>query len=441
MGLRVLAPFLLGLAVGIAVGLAWRGSEPAARAPRATDEARTSRPDAARSPARADVPAKPRRTGDAVAPAGEGRIVRRDTDAPPWEEARGWLVVDCRGSTVEAGNEMVLGRTMFGETEAVFPAEIEHGVARYLLGPGSFEVSWAEPERGRRRVRVRVAAGETTLVRLADPRQPEEDPVPAGFGRLHVTVFDLGGRRVPDVAVMLHGPGVTGIERGSIRTEASGSGHANVLPGRYRLVIGDQAQQVDVAAARTVPLVFRYVQEGEVEIRCPLGGEFFLTLPGRPHAINPCGYLTDPPLVRLLYVLPGTYDLYLQGLEEEGARFLQPVHVPRLGRTAVVARLPGGTIHVRIHGDGTPPRREIGEPGRLMAQRLDRRTAPHEVKTWVSYAAHAGARRFPGTAKFQYLPPGRWRIRYAPTGFHPIETEVDVGRELAEVSLRLRRKP
>ena len=275
-------------------------------------------------------------------------------------------------------------------------------------------------------------------MRTAEPRRLDEHPIAPGFGRLRVSVYDLSGKPLPEVEVTIFGPGLGGIEEDELQTDAQGSTYADVRPGHYRVVFGSQAQRLDVPEDESVHAVFRYYDEGEIEIRSPLAGNAWLREAGGPDSETaPAAFRVEEGKMVLRYVRPGSHDLYLQGNLEQMPRPLGRVSVQPRRRTVFVPQLPAGGIDVRVEGTNPLPSERTPY---ATATLLGAPRPPQRVLRNVVFTSINGGWDFPGRAEFRWLPAGRWRIEYQLKGFRPARAEVSVGAEIVPLTLRLESK-
>ena len=430
--MRVLLWLALGLMVGTGIG--WvLGSERALPQRSVRSEANREGRAILETGARTAERPVPERTPDnAPSPAPHSPSSARETDDAPLSAASqslGTLIVECDGERVTIDDISVSAMDMWGdEREASFEEVDDKTSLRvtYHLWPGEATVHWYDDEN--RRVRVRIAAGETVVVRTDGPRTQEDDPIPARLGRLTVWMYDLNGKPVADGGFKIAGPGPSGIMEDSTEVDGTGRTTLDLRPGRYRLTAGSQFHDVTVRAQQTERVEFRYENEGEIEFDAYAKGSCRLLRAGdgepAPHAYQYAGNTW-----RLLYVTPGTYELLLHFTGEAQSRNLGRVLVSARMTTKLDPKLPSGNVTVVLRGDSTPTTYQ----GMLVA--LDATGPPGSVRTRPVFVKSAGQWR--AELRFWHLPAGPWRLTYAPDGIVPVTRDIDVADKPVRLTIDL----
>ena len=430
--MRALLWVALGLIVGIGIG--WvLGGERASRHRSVRSEAnREGRAIFEPGARNAKRPAPEHAPDSAPSPAPHSPSSARDADDTPLNAAPpmlGTLIVECDGKRVTIDDFSVSAMDMWGDEGEASPEEIDDETSlsvTYRLWPGEATVYWYDEED--RRIRVRIAAGKTVVVRTDGPRAQDEDPIPPRLGRLTVWMYDRSGKPVADGGFDITGPGPSGIMEDSTEVDGTGRTTLDLRPGRYRLTAGSQFHDVTVRAQQTERVEFRYENEGEIEFETYAKGSCQLVRAGdgefAPHAYQYAGNTW-----RLLYVTPGTYELLVHFTGEARSRNLGPVLVSARMTTKFDPKLPSGNVTVVLRGDETPTLYKA----QLIA--LDATGPPASVKTRPVSVKSAGHWR--AELRYWHLPAGTWRLTYAPEGFVPVTRDIEVDDKPVEVTIDL----
>ncbi len=351
--------------------------------------------------------------------------------------AQGILEIDFRGSDVVPGDVTVSGRSIWDEIEEVAAFEANDGVERYKLWPVDYLLEWHDGLE--RRVRVRIIAGETKTIRLADSGGENENPVPAGKGRLRVSVFDLDGNPLGDIEAIAYGRGASEVEDAYLEIEGNGRGAWDLRPGKYRVQVGSRFQPALLEAGEETALVFRYGSEGELIISCPLSGYPVLRPVGGKRHEAPIGsrWLSEEAR-RLVYVRPGTWEVLYHVTGESGPRNFGTVRIDARRRTHLKAPLPRGGIRLRVECLGAPPLRQYSA---FALQRVDSDEQPVSILRQLRVESKDDATlEWPGTLDIPHVPAGLWEATCRSRGYDCDTVRVTVADTMADLTLQLRKR-
>ena len=344
------------------------------------------------------------------------RSTRRETSAPveePGTEPGTEPVFDTGEDSGEppsgaCGEEEKNGRlTVVGVEQAMFMTRekgeihnliLEEG-AIIIVEPGNYHVWWL---RGAERfgVPVTIVAGELTRVDAVAPAKPL---VPDGFGVVGVRVAASWGGTMAHVGVWFVREGF----RYGQTTDQQGCASVELLPGKYRVVVGDFSRTVTIGLGEQRLLEIQHRGQGDLLFDLPSLRDT------QRLALRPVGgeavrvterYVAPPVLVKgiqvgFVYVKAGEYDVvHLHDRDQtRGGTLLGRVSIESGRTTRFSSTLPKGglAIHATIRRAGETPVATVetlrGEY--IGSVRLSRRVG----------SAHVGY--------MQVLQPGPYRIR------------------------------
>lgn len=410
---------LLGFGCGLVIGLAWRPQLPARGADRALPVPPAPDTRGAPAPPPPRAPEPPEATpGEAAPPEagleeGTGQLVLDFVTAEGYPRA--WVEDrDLEGRPTREEGEEDVAREEDGSWAAT-------GTVTFTLTPGSYVLWWQTGSGfGRRRARVRVAAGRVTRLATDDG---EEAPLPPGMGRLDVTVHTPEGGVRPDVDVHLYGA-QQGIDR---TTDTAGRCRFEVRAGTYGIHVGSVRRTATVRAGETAALDVRHENEGDLILDPPPPGEV------QVEPVHPLGSLVFRPwrtdhAVGLLFLPAGEYILRCS-LGEDDFRELGTVLVEAGRTTRFAPQLPSGSLVVRFPSANADWHR---------VRPTVRLAAPDGGHVCVRQATYY-AQEPPWMATFPCLAPGRYRLQIEAPGCEDYEEWVDVAD--MEVVRRVRLTP
>ncbi|MCK6460178.1 MAG: hypothetical protein L6Q95_09830, partial [Planctomycetes bacterium] len=410
--MRLLGLLLLAAAVGFAVG---RLTAPEAGGRGGERRSRQAAPPTFPVPLPAPAPASPApepSEAPADPPEGTGWLEVSTVGAPRWEEI-----------TLEAPS-------LRGEWQTI-EFDLDEPVTRMEVAACRYRIlARAAGDLSPRTWHFAIEPGATVRIDLGAAPTPDRFPIPAGLGRLDFEVHDMDGAPLAGAMLAVRRLGPPSGEDGEIANE-EGKGRLHLIPGRYFVAMGAQHRTVQVEAGTAVEVVFRYADEGEVVLDESIGRDAFLEFVrggegphvSRVHATT----LFGSPTPRLVYVRPGLHQVRL----DDGCRDRSPlgeIDVRPGSVTTFGAGLPAGglEIHVKGFGDASRFPLEITAPdGATFRASLSYR--------FITSANGDGSTDV--LSEIRYLPRGRYRVRFDYHGWQPAVADVDVGEDVASVTL------
>ena len=424
--LRILLAFVAGVGVGLL--LAYDPPQPK-RSARPQSESARYIPQ--RQPERRAPPEAPATTN--TNPEERQVVFAEDPNEVP-EGSQGTLEIDFGDSPVQPGHLVVKGTNILGEIEDISPDELVGDVERYILWPVEYTVEWYHE--GKQQLRVRVEAGAVTHLRMADPQGDRGIPVPPDKGRLDIRVFGLDGLPLGDAFVLVHGRGAYTIESEAIETDARGRADCDLRPGAYRIQLGSRIEAATLVAGKRTMLEIRYGSEGELIVDCPLPGYPRLAPVGGVPPISRIGAATRS--ARLLYVRPGTWDLYYDASGETLMRRLGRVRIEAGRVTRFAPTLPTGGLRVRLPCIGAPP---LQGWATVNLKRLDVEGDPPEIYRPIPIRKDdTGVPTWPAAITIRHLPPGLWEASGYAVGYTWDKVRISVTDKMVDLTLRLEKQ-
>jgi hypothetical protein len=333
---------------------------------------------------------------------------------PSDEEEDGTLEIDFDGFPGDP-TAWVGWRTIRGGVEE-WDQSVEDGgtVVTFVLDPGSYDAWWLDVGGRRLGTRVVVEAGRTTSVRAVDHRGAP--PIPPGLGVLDVFVAASWGGGLA-TRVDLVG------QDAEIYTNSLGHASATVLPGRYRVRIGDRESAVAVQAGQVTTHHIGHGNEGDLVI-----------LPAdlrRPPRVAPVGDGLRPDQPQQIqleggdawmfpYLAAGDYCVFLVNSDEDTLGIPLGRATVRPGQTTRFAsEIPRGGVAVIVPTTGPRPERS------LLVRRLvaDQPSIESLVLHWL------------GDRTSVTLAPGRYVMTASIEGHQPASVEVEVADRVVQVTL------
>jgi len=416
---RLVALLLVAVAIGFAIGRLTAPEAGGLRGQRSAAQSGAPAPPAepiVQAPAGTVSPPPPRSTEPPREPTdGRGFLEVSSEGAPSWEE-------------IKLESPSLRGEWVSRWFRPEGPA------SRIEMVAGDYRIlARATGDLSPRTWRFTIEPGTTVRVDLGAPPTPELFPIPEGLGRLDFEVYGLDGAPLGGAKLVVRRRGAWSEEDEEV-ANADGGGRLHLVPGEYLAAMGAQHKTVRVDPGREVRAVFRYADEGELEIEEPLRDirlEPVLDAEG-PHAttVYESAYLPSS-LPRLVYVRPGRHRVRLadecRGRPPLGEVVIRPGVSTRFG-----SGLPRGSLAVYLDGDtGDLPPFSIAvttPSGDVY------RTGFH----YVCVCSDDGCSTYIMT-EIQYLPAGRYRVRLDAPGFDPAQTEGIVGTDETSVRLKVRK--
>ncbi len=205
------------------------------------------------------------------------------------------------------------------------------------LRSGPYRLSASrDSEPGPRIYRITIEPGATVIVDLARAPTPELFPLDPGLGRLDIAVTDTQGSPLRDVQISISARGDT------VDGDTGGGGRTrfDVLPGRYRVVVGALEQFVLVQEGRTRVLNLDGRATGEINLVGIMYRHASIRALDPLHAdINA---FDDGGSVRYVLLEPGRYEIFCHILPQQ--RVLLDTVVVAAGRRVRIEPEPPGVF-------------------------------------------------------------------------------------------------
>jgi hypothetical protein len=360
--------------------------------------------------------------------------------AAPAAVGMGTLLVDFSGTKFT--NPELIGRTIQGSQNTTTVDRDDNDLGRLRLWSDDYVLRLEAVGVAPRLIGVRILAGQTTRLRLADDLPNVDFPIPPGLGRLDVTVSAIGGGPLAGAPLEVTGVTMEGEESVSEHTGADGLCRFHLIDGSYRIRIGGRVENAVVLTGRTTHVTIDYRTEGELV----LVPRWFRHVRLRPQgatdaklqkpALSPKGKLS-----RFLYVAPGWYDVVV-----EMGGFISG-HGPRVfGEVEIVAGAqtefrfewaPGGVRIAAQFEEGV-----YGLAKFHLTDLPDESFRLFSTQGWQRVQKSGEPRALlRASAWFPYLDPGRYRVTAVARGCRPVTQEVIVGAETVNLEVTFEKDP